>query len=472
VDAGVVHLHLGTDKQQFSFGTMTQDLVVGKNSCAITLPKPTDQGYLPRLIDLTSDPSKSAPGLANYGLGVKESPSSGNGSPCAQIATNEVLTLSPGELLTGVTFSRVELDLELTGNAVALLTLSNSTTGNTLPFRLQSGRNIDVANDDSTTAPYVVNSDANDTVDVCAAPNSSGPNSNTNDNCRWIVTPGFSFDRIVLSAEKAGTVSLEGGGDFGDQNHDSLLVISNTPPTAVNDSAELPYGQASVDIPVLNNDSDPEHNTLTPIIVTQPANGTVGVNADNTVKYTATPGTSGDDSFTYQVTDGFALSNVATVAVRTCSGPQVSASDPATGVSGTFSRLGTSTVCKFNTVTLEFNQATSTILFKPDSSANTQINYRGVITFGPKAPVVDGLGGTTLTLKYDPDGDGPATYKPVPWCSNPHFSVGLVDGATIPVGDTWCIATETTTGQQVVGSTNVITTWQVFGLDDPSFINR
>lgn len=83
VDAGpdVVRLHLGSDGQRFSFGTTTQALTVGKNSSALNSAEP--------LIDLSSSGAQSAPGLANYGIGVKESPSSGNGSPCAQVAGTE-----------------------------------------------------------------------------------------------------------------------------------------------------------------------------------------------------------------------------------------------------------------------------------------------------------------------------------------------------------------------------------------------
>ena len=100
VDAGTVHLHLGADGQSFTYGSSVQNIAVGKNSCAITSP-----GAQP-LINLASAAGggKSAPGLANYGLGVKESPSSGNGNPYAQIAGSEVLTITPGSQLAGRNF--------------------------------------------------------------------------------------------------------------------------------------------------------------------------------------------------------------------------------------------------------------------------------------------------------------------------------------------------------------------------------
>ena len=47
----------------------------------------------------------------------------------------------------------------------------------------------------------------------------------------------------------------------------------------------------------------------------------------------------------------------------------------------------------------------------------------------------------------------------------------LLAGATgqaadVPAGDSWCIASESTIGQS---TDSVVTTWQVFGQDDPRF---
>jgi VCBS repeat-containing protein len=298
---------------------------------------------------------------------------------------------------------------------------------------------------------------------------------------------GFGPDHgdVVLSASGAftytpdqdynGTDSFKYTATDGFLSSSAIVSITvnpvNDPPVAVDDEAQLDANESSIDIPVLANDSDPENDALTPVVVDPPDNGELLVNGDGTITYTPYDGWSGDDSFTYQAKDtGNALSNTATVSVRTCSGEEVSDSDPDTGVTGTFTRLDDLSVCKVNTITLELDQETSSILFEPDGSATTKINYRGVISFGPKQPDVDTEGGTTVTLNYDRDGDGTEfDFEPVPWCINPHFTGGLVDGATIPEGDTWCIATETTTGEQAAGSTNVVTTWQVFGLDDPRF---
>jgi hypothetical protein len=96
----------------------------------------------------------------------------------------------------------------------------------------------------------------------------------------------------------------------------------NRPPVAVNDTATVVQG-ASVGIPVLVNDSDPDGDPLTVTAVTQGSRGTVVINADNTVTYTTGP-TCGADTFTYTISDGRGGTSSATVSVTiTCTGGQV-----------------------------------------------------------------------------------------------------------------------------------------------------
>jgi len=60
---------------------------------------------------------------------------------------------------------------------------------------------------------------------------------------------------------------------------------------------ELPFG-------VLDNDSDPENDPLTAILVEAPTHGTLTLNPDGTFKYVPTPGFLGEDSFLYVANDG------------------------------------------------------------------------------------------------------------------------------------------------------------------------
>ena len=76
----------------------------------------------------------------------------------------------------------------------------------------------------------------------------------------------------------------------------------------------------SVTIVVLANDTDADGDPLTVTSLTQPANGTVILNADNTVTYTPNAKFSGGDSFTYTANDVTVDSNTATVSI-TVGGP-------------------------------------------------------------------------------------------------------------------------------------------------------
>lgn len=95
-----------------------------------------------------------------------------------------------------------------------------------------------------------------------------------------------------------------------------LNAGANDPPIASNDSA-VTSEDTPVTINVLANDVDPDGDPLNvhAASLTQPLNGTAVLNADSTITYTPTPDFFGSDSFSYRVTDGAALSNVAAVNV-------------------------------------------------------------------------------------------------------------------------------------------------------------
>ncbi len=77
----------------------------------------------------------------------------------------------------------------------------------------------------------------------------------------------------------------------------------NLPPEAGDDHA-VTQRDTPVTIDVLANDTDPEGDDLSVTGVTQPANGTATINPDDTVTYTPNAGYTGDDAFSYTVSDG------------------------------------------------------------------------------------------------------------------------------------------------------------------------
>ncbi len=111
-------------------------------------------------------------------------------------------------------------------------------------------------------------------------------------------------------------------GTNGVVSNEATVSITITPvndaPVANNDTASVVEG-GSVNIPVLSNDSDIEGNIdpTSVVIVSQPANGTVGVNTQTgVVNYVHNGGPSTSDSFTYSFKDNQGVvSNVATVSI-------------------------------------------------------------------------------------------------------------------------------------------------------------
>ena len=88
---------------------------------------------------------------------------------------------------------------------------------------------------------------------------------------------------------------------------------TNQAPVARDDSAVLTT-EASIRIAVLANDSDPDGDDLQIVGLTQGAKGSVTLNADGTLTYTATRSLKSTDSFSYTLSDG-ELTATATVTV-------------------------------------------------------------------------------------------------------------------------------------------------------------
>ncbi|RWX52047.1 Regulator of chromosome condensation (RCC1) repeat-containing protein, partial [Candidatus Electrothrix marina] len=117
---------------------------------------------------------------------------------------------------------------------------------------------------------------------------------------------------LVLVGESSGRSAI-----IGRENKvmacDTLLV--NIPPVAADDTASTVEEQ-SVTISVLNNDSDPEGDSLSVTEVTQGANGVVAIESESlSVTYTPDAGFMGTDSFTYTISDGNGGTATATVTI-------------------------------------------------------------------------------------------------------------------------------------------------------------
>ena len=100
----------------------------------------------------------------------------------------------------------------------------------------------------------------------------------------------------------------------------TVSILVDNPPTANNDSYTTNQGIAlseNASSGVLSNDANHASNTsthpLTAIMKSAPSNGILTLNTDGSFTYSPAAGFSGTDSFTYQATDGYTNSNIATV---------------------------------------------------------------------------------------------------------------------------------------------------------------
>ncbi|WOE42759.1 Ig-like domain-containing protein [Acinetobacter chinensis] len=151
---------------------------------------------------------------------------------------------------------------------------------------------------------------------------------------------GDTLTAILVTGPAHGTLTLNADGTFsyvhngGETTSDSFtykvndgtvdgntvtVQISVTPvndaPVAVADSFTVVEGGTISSASVLTNDSDADGNTLTAILVTGPAHGTLTLNADGTFSYVHNGGETTSDSFTYKVNDGTVDGNTVTVQI-------------------------------------------------------------------------------------------------------------------------------------------------------------
>ncbi len=186
-----------------------------------------------------------------------------------------------------------------------------------------------------------------------------------------------------------------------------LVIATNDAPIAVND-AYATAEDLAINVPapgVLPNDFDADGDPLTAQLVSGVTHGTLALNADGSFNYTPNANYHGLDSFTYQITDGFATSAVATVSLTISS-----VNDQPLGVAGE----------NDNYTTLE-DQAL--VVFAPGVLANDSDPDGDALT----AVLVRNVSHGTLALRTD----GSFTYAPAANYFGPDsFSYVANDGLT------------------------------------------
>jgi VCBS repeat-containing protein len=94
-------------------------------------------------------------------------------------------------------------------------------------------------------------------------------------------------------------------------------TVTNQAPVAAGDAFSTAEDTVlTVPAPgVLGNDTDPDGDPLTAVLVTGPSHGNLSLNANGSFSYTPAADFAGSDTFTYRASDGSAQSNPATVTI-------------------------------------------------------------------------------------------------------------------------------------------------------------
>ncbi|WP_203676240.1 Ig-like domain-containing protein, partial [Actinoplanes siamensis] len=134
------------------------------------------------------------------------------------------------------------------------------------------------------------------------------------------------------SAAASPVATLRAGGTGADANSAndtaSAALAVNSPPDAVADAVDTPFGQP-VRIAVNANDSDPDDpmSALVYSVSGQPSHGVAVAHSDQSITYTPAASWSGTDTFDYRVDDPNGGSVTATVTVTTGNAPPVANDD-------------------------------------------------------------------------------------------------------------------------------------------------
>ena len=288
-----------------------------------------------------------------------------------EVNPNGTVTYTPDAGVAGVdSFTYRASDDDLTSNLATVTVAVANAAPVAADDEATTGRNqpVDIgvlANDSDPDGDTLTVSDTTTPADGTVIVNDDGTLSYTPD-------AGFtgtdSFDYTVTDDIATDTATV-------------TVAVANAAPVAADDEATTGRNQP-VDIGVLANDTDPDGDTLTPVIADQPTQGAVEVNPNGTVTYTPDAGVAGVDSFTYRASDDDLTSNLATVTVAVANAAPVAVDDEATTGRNQPVDIGVLA----NDTDPDGDTLTPVIADQPTQGA-VEVNPNGTVTYTPDAGV-------------------------------------------------------------------------------------
>jgi len=248
--------------------------------------------------------------------------------------------------------------------------------GDSLEFRIVTQPSL------GTLGPLVQVDGTTATITYIPGFNKRGPDSFT-----------FEVEDIVGQTDR-GTITIE-------------IRPVNDSPTAGPDSYSLLEDQVlNVPAPgVLANDADVDSSTLTAVLATGPAQGTLALSPNGSFTYTPAPDFFGTDGFTYRASDGAALSSPVAVTITVT--PVNDAPSFVAGVSPSIPEDSPAqTIAGFATAISAGPLETQGLTFSASNDNNALFSVQpavspdGTLTYAP-APDANGSATVTLTLQDD-----------------------------------------------------------------------
>lgn len=289
------------DGQSLSNVATVTVTVVNRPPVAVNDTASTNQGKAVAIGVLANDTDPDGDPLSVTNLTV---PANGTAT-----VANGIVTYTPKSAFVGTdTFTYQASDGSAASN-VATVTIQVNATTNTPPV---AANDTASTNKNSAVSIPVLANDTDANGDVLSVANLTQPASGS--------TVVLNANGTVTYTPKAGfagtdTFTYKASDGTAQSNVATVTVqVINRAPVAINDTASAAKNTA-VTISVLANDSDPDGDPLTVTGLTQPANGTLTLNANGTVTYTPKKGFTGTDSLTYKASDGSLLSSATTVTI-------------------------------------------------------------------------------------------------------------------------------------------------------------
>src|SRR6266516_4266113 len=241
----------------------------------------------------------------------------GSGTGSFGTATNFAAGSGPTSVAVGDFNADGKPDLAVANvNSDNVSVLLNSTVTNQAPTATNDAYTVAEDTPLTVAAPGVLANDTDPDGDALSAALASGPSHGTltlNANGSFTYTPAANFngsDSFTYRASDGATASNPATVSI------TVTALNDAPAAADDTYSTAEDTVLTVAAPgVLGNDTDLDGTTLSAVVVTGPAHGTLTLNEDGSFTYTPDANYNGPDSFTYRASDGTTASNPATVTI-------------------------------------------------------------------------------------------------------------------------------------------------------------